>query len=109
MMSTLLKLGLRGCDVKPRFVHYNVNISYKIHFFFEEKKLMALDTYVKKNEPTLDCFLGGVHGKSCLLTAYISMKFIYLWDVSKTITRENIILQRWVCICEFSCLNLKFD
>ena len=34
--STLLKLGLSGYDVKPRFVRSNVNISYKVHFFFGE-------------------------------------------------------------------------
>ena len=33
MMSTLLKLGLSGYDVKPRFGASNANISYKIHFF----------------------------------------------------------------------------
>ena len=58
-MSTLLKLGLSGYDVKPRFVRSNANISYKIHFFFGEKILVALDTYAKKNKPTLDRFGGG--------------------------------------------------
>ena len=48
IMSTLLKLGLSGYDVKPRFVRSNVNISYKFHFFFVEKFLVALDTYAKK-------------------------------------------------------------
>ena len=57
-------MGLGDYDVKPRFVCSNANISYKIHFFFEEKNLMALDTYAKKNKPTLDryFFFGGGEG-----------------------------------------------
>ena len=52
------------------FCALSLNISYKIHFFFEEKILVTLDTYAKKNEPTLDRFGGGVHGKVCWLIAY---------------------------------------
>ena len=58
IMSTLLKLGLSGYDVKPRFARYNANISYKIHFFFGEKILVALDTYAKKINPP-SVVLGG--------------------------------------------------
>ena len=59
-MSTLLKLGLSGYDVKPRFImRSSANISYKIQVFFGEKMLVALDTDAKKNEPTLDRFGGG--------------------------------------------------
>ena len=54
-MSTLLKMDLSGYDVKP-----NVNISYRIHFFFEEKYLEALDTYAKKINPPSIVF--GVRG-----------------------------------------------
>ena len=43
MLSTLLKLGLSGHDVKPHFVRSNANISYKIYIFFEENILVALD------------------------------------------------------------------
>ena len=56
MMATLLlKLGLSGYDVKPRFCasQLNSNISDKIHLFFEENILVALDTYANKNEPTI--------------------------------------------------------
>ena len=63
-MSTLLKLGLCGYDVKPRFLRFNANIAYKIHFFFGEKILVTLDTYAKKNEPTLDRLGGGCTVKS---------------------------------------------
>ena len=51
MMSTLLKLGLSGYDVKPRFGVFQCE-------------------YTKKNEPTLDHSGGGVHGKTCWLIAY---------------------------------------
>ena len=51
------------------FCVLSLNISYKIHFFFEEKNLVTLDTYAEKNEPTLDRFGGGVHGKVCWLIA----------------------------------------
>ena len=44
---------------KHVFCALSLNISYKIHFFFGEKILVALDTYAKKNEPTLDRFGGG--------------------------------------------------
>ena len=70
MMSTLLKLGLSGYDVKPRFGAFQCEyISYKIHFF-EEKILVTLDThtvpYEKMNPPSI--ILGGrVHGKACWL------------------------------------------
>ena len=37
MMSTLLKFGLSGYDVKQRFVRSDANISKKIHFFIDEK------------------------------------------------------------------------
>ena len=57
IMSTLLKLGLSGCDVKPLLVRPNANISYKIHFFLE-KILVALETHTRKmNLPSI--ILGG--------------------------------------------------
>ena len=48
----------------------SLNISYKIHFFFGEKILVALDTYAKKMNPPSIVLGGGVHGKSCWLIAY---------------------------------------
>ena len=40
------------------FCALSLNISYKIHFFFGEKNLVTLDTYVKKiNPPSI--VLGG--------------------------------------------------
>ena len=60
-MSTLLKLGLSGYDVKPRFCAYVLmRISHtKSTFSLGEKILVALDTYAKKKEPTLDRFGAG--------------------------------------------------
>ena len=58
-MSTLLKLGLSDYGVNPRFCASNVNISYKIHFFFGEKNLVALDTYAKKMNPSSIVFFWG--------------------------------------------------
>ena len=61
IMLTLLKLGLSGYDVNHGFVRSNANISYKIHFFFGEKILVALDTYAKKMNPP-SIVLGGGGG-----------------------------------------------
>ena len=38
---------------KHVFCALSLNISYKIHFFFGEKILVALDTYAKKMNPSL--------------------------------------------------------
>ena len=55
---------------KHVFCALSLNISYKIHFFFGEKILVALDTYAKKMNPPSIVLGGGVHGKSCWLIAY---------------------------------------
>ena len=70
MMSTLLKLGLSGYDVKPRFGAFQCEYLLQNPLIFEEKILVTLDTHTKKNEPPLDHFWGGVHGKTCWLIAY---------------------------------------
>ena len=48
----------------------DANISYKIHFFFEEKILVTLDIHTKKMNPPSIILGGGVHGKTCWLIAY---------------------------------------
>ena len=58
-MSTLLKLGLSGYDVKPRFGAFQCEYLLQNPLFFEEKILVTLDTHTKKNEPTLDHSGGG--------------------------------------------------
>ena len=58
MMSTLLKLGLSGYDVKPRFGAFQCEYLLQNPLFFEEKTLVTLDTHTK-NEPTLDHSVGG--------------------------------------------------
>ena len=54
------------------FTSFNLNISEKYRLLFEDIFLGTLDTCTKKNEPTLDSFVGGgVHGKVCWLIAYL--------------------------------------
>ena len=72
MMSTLLKLGLSGYDVKPRFGAFQCEYLLQNPLFFEEKILVTLDTHMKiMNPPSI--ILGGVRGKTCWL---ISMPII---------------------------------
>ena len=47
MMLTLLKLGLSGYDVKPRFDAFQSESPTKYTFSLR-KTLVALDTYAKK-------------------------------------------------------------
>ena len=62
-MSTLLKLGLSGYDVKPRFGAFQCEYLLQNPLFLEEKILVALDTHAKKMNPP-SIILGGVHGKA---------------------------------------------
>ena len=65
-MSTLLKLGLSGYDVKPRCEYLLQN-----PLFLWGKKFGGTRHLCEKNKPTLDRFGGGgVHGKVCWLIAY---------------------------------------
>ena len=59
MMSTLLKLGLSGYDVKPRFGAFQCEYLLQNPLFFEEKMLVILDTHTKKMNPPLDHLGGG--------------------------------------------------
>ena len=65
MMSTLLKLGLSGYDVKPRFGAFQSLVRSNLlqnPLFFEEKILVTLDTHTKKmNPPSIILGGGGVH------------------------------------------------
>ena len=58
MMSTLLKLGLSGYDVKPRFGAFQCKYLLQNPLFFEEKILVTLDTHTKKMNPP-SIILGG--------------------------------------------------
>ena len=54
----LLKLGLSGYDVKPRFGAFQCQYLLQNPLFFEEKILVTLDTHTKKmNSPSI--ILGG--------------------------------------------------
>ena len=71
IMTTLLKLGLSGYDVKPRFGAFQCEYRLQNPLFFEEKILVTLDTHTKKmNPPSIILVGGGVHGKACWLIAY---------------------------------------
>ena len=65
MMSTLLKLGLSGYDVKLRFGAFQCVSPTKSPFFLGKNFGDTRHPY-KKKEPTLD-HSGGVHGKACRL------------------------------------------
>ena len=52
------------------FERLNEHDVYKIHFFFGEKILVALDTYAKKMNPPSIVWGGGVHSKVCWLIVY---------------------------------------
>ena len=47
----LLKLGLSGYDVKPRFGAFQCQYLLQNPLFFEEKILVTLDTHTKKMNP----------------------------------------------------------
>ena len=69
-MSTLLKLGLSGYDVKPRFGAFQCDYLLQNPLFFLGKNFGDTRHPYEKNEPTLDHLGGGVHGKACWLIAY---------------------------------------
>ena len=54
----LLKLGLSGYNVKPRFGALQCEYLLQNSLFFEEKILVTLDTYTKKMNPP-SIILGG--------------------------------------------------
>ena len=76
---TFSKFGLSKYAVNHVFGSLNLNNFEIFRLSFEDIFLRTLDTYTKKNEPTLGSSGGGVHGKVCWLITYninISM-FLY--------------------------------
>ena len=69
-MSTLLKLGLSGYDVKPRFSAFQSGYFLQNPLLFGKKFGGTRHPYEKK-EPTLDHSGGGVHGKLAYSLIYI--------------------------------------
>ena len=59
MMSTLLKLGLSGYDVKPRFGAFRCEYLLQNPLFFGGKNFGDTRHPYEKNEPTLDHSGGG--------------------------------------------------
>ena len=68
MMSTLLKLGLSGYDVKLRFGAFQCEYLLQNQLFLV-KTLVALDTHAKKINPPSNILGGGMQGKACWLIA----------------------------------------
>ena len=70
-MSTLLKLGLSGYDVKPRFCAFSYEYLLQNPIFLWGKIFEGARHLCEKNELILDhSGGGGVHGKVCWLIAY---------------------------------------
>ena len=69
LMESWWKTSFSKKTQKHVFCALSLNISYKILFFFGGKNFGSTRHLCEKNEPTLDRFGGGVHGKSCWLIA----------------------------------------
>ena len=59
IMGSWCKSGFSKNTQKHVFCALSLNIFYEIHFFFEEKILVTLDTYAKKINPPSIGFFGG--------------------------------------------------
>ena len=71
MMSTLLKLGLSGYDVKSCFCAFQCEYLLQYLLFLGGKNVGYTIQLCEESEQTLDCFRGGgVHGMSCWRIAY---------------------------------------
>ena len=70
-MSTLLKLGLSGYDVKPRFCAFSCEYPIQNQLFLLGTLFGGTRHLCEKIEPTLDRSGGGegVYGKVCWLKA----------------------------------------
>ena len=83
------------------FGSFNLNNSEKYRLSFEDIFLGTLDTYTT-NEPTLNIFFGGVHGKVCLLIAY---KLICLYREKfmtfRTIPHVQVFVCQIINICYY--------
>ena len=64
-MLSLSKFGLSEYADKHVFGSFNLNNSERYRLSFEDIFWGTLNTYTKKNEPTLDSFLGGGGGGGC--------------------------------------------
>ena len=82
MMSTLLKLGLSGYDVKPRFGAFQCEYLLQNPLFLGKNLGDTRQTY-EKNEPPSIILGGGLHGKACWLIAYYSLASIYINSMLK--------------------------
>ena len=90
MMSTLLKLGLSGYDVKPRL-----------------KIFGGTRHPCEKNEHTLDQSGGGVHGKACWHIAYCVYSVYRLHALEHT-GKEINALCKYVYKTRHSCFSIYY-
>ena len=84
IMSILLKLGLSGYDVKPRFSAFSCEYLLQNPLFFRENIMRK-----KMNPPSIGFFWwGGVHSKVCWLIAYMyQFKF---QEIKFVISRDKL-------------------
>ena len=87
MMSTLLKLGLSGYDVKPRFGAFQCEYLLQSALFLG-KNYGGTRQLCEKNEPTLDHSGGRVHGKTCWLIAYVELYAIRIRHLLHNLMRN---------------------
>ena len=111
-MTTLLKLGFSGYDVKPRFCAFQCEYLLQNPLSPWGKILVTLDTYAKKIDPPSIVLGGGVHGRVCWLIAYntchakISMTQDML-NVSKTYNNIKIVCRDITLIAYYLYVNIS--
>ena len=94
-----MQLGLSGYDEKPRFWRSSANVYYKIHLFFEEFFLLALETYAKKmNQPSI--VLGGGGGAGRRASPAGSKPIIHVSSVRVVINYDALSEQSLERRCE---------
>ena len=76
-MSTSLKLGLSGYDVKPRFGAFQCEYLLQNPLFFLGKYFGDTRHPYEKNEPTLDYSGGGGGARQGLLAHSLLVYFVY--------------------------------
>ena len=69
-----MKIAFHGRHTQKHVLWALTRLQNPLFFVERGEFLVALNTHLKKNKPTFDCFFlfggeggGGVHGKACLL------------------------------------------
>ena len=92
MMSTLLKLGLSGYDVKPRFGVFKCEYRLQNPLFFEEKILVTLDTHTKRMNPPSIILGGGVQGSATRYNTNIQYPHNIITCIKNSVHNYNIFM-----------------